>query len=84
MSKLNKALCRRCFNDCARITGNWFYAWDKGNSEKSDNFNWDENGIVYCVGSGMVGASVGFIHIDTIPDFCRYKLEQIVLSEKPQ
>jgi len=84
MAKLSKKICRRCFNECARIIGDPAFAWEKGSSGKSDNFNWDENGIVYCIGSGLVGIPIGYIRIDTIPDCCRYKLEQTVLSEKPQ
>jgi len=76
MNKLNKEVCKRCVHECATSEGSCdFLSW-----RETDELLWNESKQICC----WAKVKWEMFSIYEIPDCCRYKLEHIVLNEKPE
>jgi len=80
MTKLSKKICRKCWNEFARSRNRVYLLWNK-----TDEYKW-QRGKVFCWKKDVMHTKHPNFHIglDKIPDYCPYKLEHTVLSEKPE
>jgi len=80
MTKLSKKICRKCWNERAREENNNRLLWNE-----DDENSWKE-GRVICSSQFTTWESAINCEISTdqTPDCCSYKLEHVVLSEKPK
>ena len=75
---MNKEICKKCWNECAHEHNNKDLLWNE-----YDDDLWKE-GRILCRNLCWI-QTVGYnTSTDQIPDCCSYKLEHIVISEKPK
>jgi len=76
MTKLSEEICKRCWDERAEEVKEKRLLWSY-----IDERRWQQ-GVVLC--RTFLPFGFGPCPIDSIPDGCFYRLEHIVLSEKPK